>query len=150
MMMAYRQLTTWTVMLWLVSLGAGCGRSGSDVKTVAVSGTVYLDDQPLEGITVVFIGENARFVGMGETGPDGKYRLDYGSIPRTRGAMPGMNRVYFTVAAEDEGPPMIPDEVPKPKDNPVPPKYCDPANPQLTFDVPARGSQEADFRLSSR
>ena len=148
-MMTYRQVAAWAAILCLASLGAGCGSSGSDVKTVRVSGTVYLDDRPLEGITVVFIGENAQFVGMGETDQDGNYRLDQGSIAGKRGAMPGMNRVYFTVAT-DEGPPMIPEEEPKPKTSLVPAKYSDPANPQLTYDVPVAGTREADFRLSSR
>lgn len=148
--MAYRPMAALAAALWIAGIGAGCGRSGSDVTTVDVSGTVYLDDRPLEGITVVFIGEGTRFVGQGKTGLDGKYELDEGSIPGKRGAMPGMNRVYFTVATDAEGPPMIPGEEPKPKASPIPAKYTNPANPQLTFEIPAAGTQEADFRIPGR
>lgn len=144
------RITTGAILLGLAFLMVGCGRSGPRVTTVDVSGTVYLDNQPLEGINVFFIGEGAQFVGIGKTDSSGRYQLDQGSIPGKRGAMPGRNQVYFAVATEAEGPPMIPGEEPEPPKGPLPAKYSDPVNPELTFDVPPTGTQEADFQLSSK
>lgn len=152
--MVYRLLARCAVFCGVAFLITGCGKSGPDVDTVDVSGTVTLDGNPLGGVTVFFIGEGSQFVGMGTTGPDGKYKLDRGSIPGMQGAMPGKNQVYFTkeggAAAE---PPMIPSEssLPAPaKDSPIPAKYTNPAKPELTFDVPAEGTDKADFQLASR
>lgn len=104
---------------------------------------------------MVFIGEGAKFVAMGKTGPDGKYKLDSGSIPGKQGAMPGKNQVYFTTAMDNvpKEPPMIPPAggvAIEPKESPVPAKYRNPQKPELTFDVPADGTEQADFQLSSK
>ncbi|NLX96022.1 MAG: hypothetical protein GXY83_07590 [Rhodopirellula sp.] len=156
-MLAVKEMACCAVLCCVVILGAGCGESGPEVATVDVGGTVTLDGKPLQGVTVMFIGEGADFVGMGKTGPDGKYQLDGGSIPDKTGAMPGMNEVYFTQsfdALPDEPPviPVGPNETltAEPKDSLIPPKYSNPAKPALTFDVPAEGTQSADFQLSSR
>lgn len=102
----------------------------------------------------MFVGGKADFVGMGKTGPDGKYRLDHGSIPGMKGAMPGKNEVYFTKAAEAKEPSLTPSSPDLPtaeaKDSRIPPKYTDPAKPVLSFDVPEAGTQSADFQLSSK
>jgi len=153
-MKSWRTLT-WTILLGIVSLAAGCGKSGPTVNTVGVSGTVFLDRKPLPSVTVIFIGENAKFVGMGKTGPDGKYQLDQSVVPGKRGAMPGKNQGYFAKAEDQpaEGPPMIPSAssaAVQPKSGPLPAKYCDPQKPALTFDVPQKGTQAADFQLSSK
>lgn len=154
--MVHRPVMAWGVLLGIAVLGAGCGRSGPAVNTVNVSGTVSLDGRPLEGVTVVFIGEGAKFVGMGTTGPEGKYQLDRGTIPGKRGAMPGTNQVYFTKpdsSASAEEPPIVPPEsnVPvEPQGSPIPPQYSNAAKPALTYEVPEGGTQTADFQLSSR
>jgi len=144
-----------TLLFWTVGLAGGCGPSGPTVETVPVAGTVYLDQKPVAGVTVVFIGEGMKFVGRGKTGPDGKYQLDDGTIPGKRGAMPGMNQVYF--AEEDETassePPMMPvasSATVLPKQGLLPLRYCNPAKPELTFSVPKEGTDVADFRLSSK
>lgn len=147
---------SWCVLLsGLMVLGVGCGKSGPKVKTADVAGTVLLDGRPLADVTVVFVGKNSQFVGMGKTGPDGKYKLDTGSIPGKRGAMPGNNQVYFTTALDDasKGPPMVPPTetgMANPKGSPIPPKYSNPVQPALTFDVPEGGTPSADFQLSSK
>lgn len=153
--MKSRRIRTWTILLGIVSLAAGCGKSGPTVTTVPVSGIVSLDQKPLPGVTVVFIGEGMKFVGMGKTGPDGKYQLDQSVVPGKRGAMPGKNQVYFSKAEDQpaEGPPMVPltsSSMAPPKGGPLPAKYCDPQKPALTFDVPEKGTQAADFQLSSK
>lgn len=153
--MCVRRIFTWTLLFWVAGLGAGCGKSGPTVTTVPVSGTVYLDQKPLPGITVVFIGEGMKYVGMGRTDPDGKYQLNQSVVPGKQGAMPGKNQVHFTQADDttSEGPPMIPPDstsaVPR-QGGPLPAKYCNPQKPELTFDVPEQGTEQADFHLSSK
>jgi len=134
---------------------SGCGKSGPNVKTAGVSGSVSLDGKPLEGVTVVFVGEGGKFIGMGKTGLGGKYRLDSGSIPGKQGAMVGTNQVYFTKALDNmpQEPPMIPPDhvvIAEPKDSSIPAQYSDPVKPALSFDVPERGTESADFQLTSR
>jgi len=53
----------------------GCGGGSSDA--VPITGTVTLDDKPLEGAMVTFHpeGETGGLGGSGRTGPDGKYTL---------------------------------------------------------------------------
>ncbi|MEN6498597.1 MAG: hypothetical protein ABFD16_30195 [Thermoguttaceae bacterium] len=153
--MTFRKTLTWTLLLGIASFAAGCGKSGPTVTTVPVSGTVFLDQKPLPDVTVVFIGEGLKFVGMGKTGPDGKYQLDQSVVPGKRGAMPGKNQVHFTKADDKaaEGPPMIPptsSSIVQPQKGPLPAKYCDPQKPLLTFEVPEKGTQAADFQLSSK
>ena len=82
--MTYRAFQCLAVLAVLVGLMAGCGQSGK-VKTVNVSGSVYLNDKPLAGAMIFFVAE--KHLGVGRTGPDGKYRLE-------GGARPGPNQVY--------------------------------------------------------
>lgn len=146
---------TWASLACLLGLAAGCGTSDSTVQTVPVAGTVYLDDKPLPGVSVVFISPGAEFVGMGTTGPDGKYRLTRSVIPGKHGAMPGKNQVHF--AEVDENPPPEPPIIPPtsstsplPRGGSLPARYCNPARPELTFDVPEQGTDTADFQLTSK
>lgn len=151
-----RRRFIWTLLLWTVGLAGGCGQSGPTVETVPVAGTVYLDQKPLAGVTVVFVGEGMKFVGRGKTGSDGKYQLDESTIPGKRGAMPGKNQVYFAEGDEkmSSEPPMIPvassSSAVLPKKGSLPIRYCNPQKPELTFDVPTEGSKTADFQLSSK
>jgi len=154
-MLDRQTLASCVLLCSVLALGLGCGKSGPKVKTADVAGTVLLDGRPLVDVTVVFVGKNAQFVGMGKTGPDGKYTLDTGSIPGKRGAMPGSNQVYFTTALDDaaKGPPIVPPTDTArldPKGSPIPPKYSNPVQPALSFDVPEGGTQSADFQLSSK
>ncbi len=153
--MQYRTLRCWTVLLVGLIVVAGCGTDG--VKTVDVSGTVYLDDQPAAGVTVFFITDD--HTGTGKTGVDGKYTLD-------NGAQPGQNKVYFSkiagsdlsgeavddgeMAADmpDEGEPSE-ESAAQPEGEQLPAKYTDPLNPPETFTVPEGGTSSADFRLTS-
>ncbi|HEY4258858.1 MAG TPA: hypothetical protein VGM98_01805 [Schlesneria sp.] len=74
---------------------AGCGSSG--VPLSAVEGVVLLDGQPLPNAIVEFQPEDrtgkAR-PSIGETGPDGKYRLRYSK--NQRGAVVGKHKVLIT------------------------------------------------------
>lgn len=153
--MGIPRVFTWASLACLAGLAAGCGSSASAVKTVPVAGTVYLDGKPLPGVSVVFISPGVEFVGMGTTGPDGKYRLTRSLIPGKHGAMPGTNQVHFAEAVRNPSPepPMIPppsSSSPLPQGSSLPARYCNPERPELTFDVPEQGTDTADFQLTSK
>ena len=68
----------------------GCGGGGEAApQTVPVSGTVYLDSQPLEGASVNFVSTSGKFAAFGRTGPDGHYEL-------AQGAVVGANKIHIT------------------------------------------------------
>ncbi len=129
-----------------VTLCLGCGAGGP--KPVQVSGKVTVDGQPVANVVVHFIALGDKHVGTGRTAPDGTYTLE-------NGALPGVNKVYFSVV--QELPPGVDEtalaagtvELPKPT-SPIPPKYLDPQNPQLEFTVPPGGTKEANFEISSK
>lgn len=139
--------------LWLMMVGCSGGNS---VKTVAVSGSVMVDGTALEGVQVHFIGDGVN--GIATTDSAGQFVLE-------NGASVGTNKVYFSKLdgadfADEEGMdegqfeammsaegeagrrPSIKQRIPR--------EYSDPSNIQLTFDVPADGTTEADFTLSGR
>jgi hypothetical protein len=144
-----------TVCLALSFL-VGCGGDDFSVKTVTVSGKVTIGGQPAKGVNVHFLHEKA--TGFGKTDDSGSFKL-------IQGAVPGENRVYFTMSAGDTS-----------FDNPeggmdagqlqamaqaaapnsaaakklgavIPPEFSDPAKTQLKFTVPPSGSDAAIFEL---
>ncbi|MFH1922730.1 MAG: hypothetical protein ABIP48_22940 [Planctomycetota bacterium] len=139
---------------------AGCAESGgTKVKTVDVSGTVYLDGEPVEGVTVNF-EKTENHAGTGTTGPDGKYKL-------AGGAEPGENKVYFSkvegsgfdpstgmdpgqMAAAAGAPPEGQGPAGQPSGELLPQKYMDPATSGVTLPVPENGTDSADFKLTSQ
>ena len=150
-----------TLLTASLLLASGCGGgAAAGPDTVDVSGTVTLGGQPLGGATIYFMTD--AFTGVAQTADDGTYKL-------SRGAVPGMNKVYVTkieggtVAADPESgmdaeqframhmatqgeapaqPP--PGELAR---EVVPVEYSDPSQTTLTFDVPEEGTSTADFKL---
>ncbi|MDZ7617283.1 MAG: hypothetical protein U1E05_09775 [Patescibacteria group bacterium] len=150
-----RGLARFSLLLLLPLAIAGCGREG--VKTVGVTGTVYLDGKPVEGVEVYFA--TANHTGFGVTAADGSYGL-------VQGAEPGENRLRFSkvvnsafsdpengmdigqleamAMAHGGGPGVrIPGQM-------IPAKYNDPALSKIVFQVPDGGASSADFRLTSK
>jgi hypothetical protein len=126
----------------------GCG-SSDDVTLVPVSGTITLDGQPLAGATVSFQPvSNQTKPGPGSgavTDAEGKYALKTSEANSRAGAVVGSHLVRFTGVqdqrADDD------DTQRPPAQDPVPPRYRDPG---LTFDVPAAGTDTANFELTSK
>lgn len=125
-----------------VLVATGCGRSGRPrIETVAVSGTVQLDGQPLEGAEVNFL--TAEYAGIATTDASGKYRMT---------AQPGENKVYIRKYEGDYDPTMTGSDTgggggPKQL---VPAKYSDPDKTELKFTVPDDDVDNADFQLTSQ
>ena len=129
----------------------GCG--GQPYQVAQVSGKVTLDGKSLANASITFAPMATKDniapgpTATGLTDADGHYKLIFDK--NTPGAVVGKCRVYITsiVAAgvtedKDGGPP-----VKQVKDR-VPAKYN--LNTELTCDVPAGGSDQANFELKSR
>jgi hypothetical protein len=138
--------------LVLIAIGVlgvvGCG-SGSD-KVVPVSGTITLDGQPLAGANITFQptgGEKAGSAGPGSgavTDAAGKYVLKTAEAKPCPGAVVGKHTVRITGAQDQRA--ADDDTQRPPAKDPVPAHYRDGS---LTFEVPAAGTDKADFALQS-
>ncbi len=134
----------------LVGLAAvivgGCGKPYS---VVPVSGTVTLDNKPVEGVVVIFqpvAGPGVIDPGPGSSGmtdASGKFTLHLVTDQKKAGAVAGKHRV--TLGTKREQAPD--DDTIKVTKSLIPPKYE--KTPQ-EFTVPAGGTDKADFRLTSR
>ncbi len=130
------RLAMW--LAWALALGVtGCG--GEPIAKV--SGVVRLDGQPAENISVTFTPKpNAKgevLSSSGLTNADGRYDLKV-TITGQVGAVVGMHRVTLALV----GPPSSDDSGLR-DDAPVLPPH------DFSFDVPAAGSDAADFELKS-
>jgi hypothetical protein len=140
--------TVWGVAAILVLCLSGCG-SSDGITLVPVSGTITLDGQPLAGATVSFQPAGTRETpgpsSGGATDANGRYTLKTADASGQAGAVIGPHLVRFTGVqdqrADDD------DTQRPPAQDPVPPRYRDPG---LTFDVPAGGTDSANFELTTR
>lgn len=132
----------------------GCGKSSQEVPTVEVSGKVTLDGQPLGEAEVRFVGE--KLAGFAVTEADGSFTLPNGAQPgpnkisiskidpsKLPPNLRGMSMADLQSIAQGQGMKTVPGQV-------VPPKYSDPLATTLSFDVPAEGTNIADFALTSK
>lgn len=124
----------------LLFLFIGCGGGN-----VPVSGVITLDGNPLPDAYVVFEPQTeggASAASQGVTGPDGKYQLSR-SDGSGDGAVIGSHRVRLTTIA----PGAMADERSALPIDKIPAKY---QRDSPIFDVPAGGSESANFDLKSR
>jgi hypothetical protein len=136
----------------LVFLLSGCGKP---YKVAPVSGKITLDGKPLAKATVSFVPLGTKEnqapgpTSHGGTDAEGRFSLSLSVTPPTPGSVVGKCRVFITTlqsdpAADDRdagGP------VRRVKDK-VPEKYN--LRTELVFDVPAAGTDQANFDLTSR
>jgi len=115
------------VLLLLIALAAGCGRSGPEMGRV--TGRVTLDGQPLNSARLNFQPDGNRSPSTGYTDSDGRYKLLFKR--GVDGALVGMHTVE--IQTNDK--------------NAVPAKYNDAT--ELQREV-KRGSNEIDFELTSK
>ena len=120
-----------------------------------VSGLVTMDGKPLRNAHIAFSPiasgdkKNPGPSSHGKTDAKGRYSLRLAADgDRSEGAVVGKHRVMITglndekIAVDDAGGAKIPFD-------PVPPHYRG-TDTVLTFDVPAGGTDKADFKLSSK
>ncbi len=128
-----------------VTLGlSGCG-SSDGYSLVPVSGTITLDGQPLAGASISFQPAGGGSIGPSSgavTDASGKYELKTSEADSRAGAVVGSHQVRITGITDTRDPS---DDTVKPAaKDPVPQRYRDPG---LTFEVPAGGSDSANFEL---
>lgn len=142
------------LLVGLISAAAVAGCGGGPA-VAPVSGVVYVDGVPKAGLHVVFqpMGSkenpNPGRGSNGITDENGRYTLTYDGIKP--GAVVGQHRVAVATVLAGEGKNFDP-ELGSPDGEPVeggteiiPPRYND--QTELTFDVPAGGTDKADFKL---
>jgi hypothetical protein len=136
--------------LSLCLLLSGCNKP---YKVASVSGRVTLDGKPLAKASVTFAPMFTKDniapgpTAMGMTDADGRYKLYID--PAKPGAVVGKCRIYITTLHSD---PAQDDRDSSPavkrvRDK-VPEKYNQ--KTELVYDVPAEGTDKADFELTSR
>jgi hypothetical protein len=134
-------------MAVLALLATGCGDS-DPYSYARVSGRVKLNNQPLANATVSFqpISAGTATPGPGSSGitdNEGRYTLEVVG-KNIRGAVVGKHKVRIDLPRAPEDPS---DDRPK-KNKHLPAKYSG-KNTTLEFDVPAGGSDAANFDLKS-
>jgi hypothetical protein len=128
----------------VVACCIGCG--GSAPGHVPVEGTITLDGAPLEGVQVLFdrpdLGPNENIGYAGKTNAQGRYVLRVLAADG-EGVPPGNYRVNLTTSVTAD---------PSRDDSPMTPERIPPAyrGGKLSFEVPADGTDKADFALKSR
>jgi hypothetical protein len=129
----------------LFLLATGCG---GPHKTAPVSGRVTLNGKPLANAAVLFqpiatSGNNEPGPGSaGTTDADGRYTLSLVG-KKTKGAVIGKHKVQITRMAQESD---SSDDRPKPFKRPSRRRGRD---TQLEFEVPAGGTDSANFSLTS-
>jgi hypothetical protein len=136
--MRFHRSLAWLLLLPLLLLG--CGKSGP--KVVPVSGQVTLDKKPLANADVTFSptepgpNNSPGLESSGRTDEQGRYSLKVIQDKRD-GAVVGAHKVRISLI--ERGASLV---------NRLPKAYNQ--NTKLTFTVPAEGSKEANFDLSSK
>ena len=139
------------VLLALLTL-FGCGKP---YKVASVSGRVTLDGKPLAKASVSFVpmatkeNLNPGPTAQDLTDADGRFTLSLSTAPPTPGSVVGKCRVYISTILSD---PVTDDRdaggpVKRVRDK-VPDRYN--KKTELVFDVPAGGTDLANFDLTSR
>ena len=82
---------------------SGCGPD-NPYGTVAVTGKITVNGEPMEGITVTFVPDSPEGVSaFGRTDAGGNYQLTTGGAPFGTGAIPGTYSVTFSKVQAAEG-----------------------------------------------
>lgn len=138
------------ILVALAAFSAGC--SSDPFQTAPVTGRITVNGKPVAQVAVMFqpnAADGNNNPGPGSTGitdAEGNYSLKLIG-KETKGAVIGKHQVRITNFREATDPA---DDNPKYKKPavPIPPKYYLP-KAALEFDVPAKGSDSANFDLTA-
>ncbi len=167
--------SSWLCLLCLLLAAfAGCPGSGTGVDTVAVTGTVTLDGQPVEGANVAFAPKSADGkAAAGATDASGRFTLT--TIEAGDGAVPGSYGVTITKAAGQVSAPaedpramggqMTPEQIEAatkaaeaamsgeaqaPVESAIPEKYASADTSGFTAEVKAGGDNDFKFEMTGQ
>src|SRR5262245_35967083 len=134
-----------------LALGLAGGCQGKPYNVATVSGTVTLDGKPLPKASVTFVPmatkerENPGPTAQGLTDERGHFQVSVD--PQTPGAVVGKCRVYITTLLTDPADDRDAGGPVKRVRDRVPARYNQAT--ELTLDVPAAGTDKANFDLKS-
>lgn len=123
---------------------AGCG--GSKYPTAQVSGTVRMNGKPLPNAAMTFQPIGGGMASVGVTDRDGRYTLEFLDSGRS-GAVVATHRVIIRTHRKSNTEDTSSDISNPQLRDPIPQRYND--NTQLTMEVPAEGTDSADFDLKA-
>ncbi|MGD9857637.1 MAG: carboxypeptidase-like regulatory domain-containing protein [Planctomycetaceae bacterium] len=132
-------------LVWIIAacLCMGCGGRGDRPELGTVTGTVFLDDQPLPNVWVMFNPTAGGRTSMARTNENGEYELMY--LEGTKGANLGSHKVVIMTYHEDEIEEMRFNN--EPVKEPILPRY----NSQTTLTAEVKeGKNPIDFHLESK
>ncbi len=122
------------------------------MEVVPASGTVHLDGDPVEGVTVTFIpeGEVGGRGGYGVSDSQGNFQLQ--ASPEVEGIPPGKYRVIFRKLRMADGSPIPPDMMAADVEtvNMMPAKYGSIDGAYVMAEVPSPAGASLQFDLSTR
>ena len=133
----------WFVVFGLLLL-AGCG--GSKYPTAPVSGTVRMNGKPLPDAALTFQPGGGGMASVGVTDKDGRYTLEFYDSGQS-GAVVATHRVLIRTHRRSNTEDTSSDVSNPNLRDPIPQRYND--NTELTMEVPAEGTESADFDLKS-
>jgi hypothetical protein len=142
-------------LVLLVALFLVLGCSGAGYKVAPVSGRVTLDGKPLARAHVHFapVGTKDRIApgptSQGQTDAEGRYTLTLDTTHRKPGAVVGMHKVYIITVDTQVTPGDRPDAGAPPKRREILPERYN-QDTTLSCDVPAKGTDSANFDLESK
>ncbi|MCA9109532.1 MAG: hypothetical protein KDA52_06275 [Planctomycetaceae bacterium] len=120
----------------------GCGSRGDRPELGTVTGTVYMDDEPLPNVWVMFNPTGGGRTSLGRTDEEGEYELMY--LEGAEGANLGSHQVVIMTYHEDEIEEMKLNN--EPVKEIIPSKY----NTKTTLNADVKeGSNTIDFKLES-
>jgi hypothetical protein len=129
-------------VLGMVAMTAGCGGGPAAPPLGTVTGTITLDGEPVEGMSVIFTPSDSRS-STGMTDKDGNYDLDFDNTHK--GAAIGMHKVHIALRLEAD-PAMLAAGGAAGPPKKIPTRYNDQTT--LERDVKA-GENTFDFELTS-
>lgn len=133
-----------------IGLLLGCGNDPSD-GLVPVSGTVTLDGDTVEGISVTLMPEFGvgGKSGYGTTDAQGQFQISSG--PEMKGVVPGKYRALFQKMTQPDGSPIPPDAMEGDVEfvNQLPPIYSDMEKTPLRPEISESGENGLEFELKS-
>jgi hypothetical protein len=123
---------------------AGCG--GSKYPTAPVSGTVRMNGKPLPDAALTFQPIGGGMASVAATDQDGRYTLEFYDSGQP-GAVVAKHRVVIRTHRRSNTEDTSSDVSNPQLRDPIPQRYND--NTELTMEVPAEGTDSADFDLKS-